>query len=186
LTLVERFFTGRTPDFRRILLIESGSRSASEAWLRWLHRDYPGASVDLLTCFEGEPLPPGKLAAVYRTGGYLTSAARADLAGEFRRNSYDLLAVLATNEPIMTKWKWYLVWKLPVKVMLVNESGDWFWLDRTQWKTLKHFLAVRTGLAGSGALTQPLRILAFPLLVLWLLLFAAWIHARRALRPRML
>lgn len=164
--------------------MESGSRAACEVWLKWLRETHPRASVDLLTCFEGEPLHQNQLQAVYVTSSYNSPAARSELAQEFTRNRYDFIAILSTDEPIMTKWKWYLVWKLPLKVMLVNESGDWVWLDRTHWSIVRHFIAVRTGLAGSGALTQPMRILAFPFVLAFLVSFALWVHARRALRMR--
>jgi hypothetical protein len=29
----------------------------------------------------------------------------------------------------MTKWKWMLAARLPGKVFVVNENGDYFWLD---------------------------------------------------------
>ena len=32
----------------------------------------------------------------------------------------------------MTKWKWALAFRLPVKVLVVNENGDFFWFDREQ------------------------------------------------------
>ena len=54
--------------------------------------------------------------------------------------------------PIMTKWKWVLVQpRLPAKVFVINENGDYFWLDRGHSRAILHFALFRAGLTGSGA-----------------------------------
>ena len=30
----------------------------------------------------------------------------------------------------MTKWKWLIALRIPAKVFIVNENGDYFWLHR--------------------------------------------------------
>ena len=47
----------------------------------------------------------------------------------------------------MTKWKWALALRLPVKVLVVNENGDFFWFDRANWRTIRHFVLFRAGLS---------------------------------------
>ena len=79
----------------------------------------------------------------------------------------------------MTKWKWALALHLPVKVLIVNENGDFFWLDRSNWPTIRRFVLDRSGLAGSGAVRTVGRVLASPLTLLFLLLYAAFVHLRR-------
>ena len=79
----------------------------------------------------------------------------------------------------MTKWKWTLALHLPVKVLVVNENGDFFWFHRANWRIVRHFVLFRAGLTGSDAVRTIGRILAFPLTLAFLLLYAAFVHFRR-------
>jgi hypothetical protein len=177
---LNRFLSRRTAPFRRILLVESGSRSIAEGWLGWLNREHPQASVDLLTCYDGEPQNyDGARGAVFSTNDYRTDDARQALMTEFLGNRYDVVAIICADEPVMTKWKWYTALKLKCKVVIINENGDWFWLDRGNWDIVRKFVAFRSGLSGSGALLQPLRLLAFPFTLTYLLLYALAVHTRR-------
>ncbi len=173
------FLRPSIPEFRRILLIESGSRQVAEKWLAWLGTNHPHALCDLLTCYLGEPGGYDFGARIFRTHAFPTPERRRELMAELRRQRYDVLIVLCTNEDIMTRWKWYTVWNVPVPALLLNENGDWVEFHRRQWRTLLRFWATRLGLSGSGALTQPLRLLAFPFVILYLALFALYIHLRR-------
>jgi hypothetical protein len=82
----------------------------------------------------------------------------------------------------MTKWKWALVAQVPAKTFLLNENGDYFYLDHGHWRTLKHFVLFRAGLAGSEGVTTLLRLALFPFTFTYLLLFAAYVHLRRLVR----
>ena len=82
----------------------------------------------------------------------------------------------------MARWKWALGWQIPTKIFIINENGDYFWLERTQFRILRKFVLQRMGLAGSGAVRTLASALAFPFTLLYLLLYAAVEHARRALR----
>ena len=79
----------------------------------------------------------------------------------------------------MTKWKWGLALRLPVKVLVVNENGDFFWFDRANWRTVRRFVFIRTGLSGGDAVRTIGRVLVFPLTLAFLLLYAAFVHLRR-------
>jgi hypothetical protein len=79
----------------------------------------------------------------------------------------------------MTKWKWALAFRLPVKVLIVNENCDYFWLDRSNWAIIRRFTLLRAGLSGGDAVHAVGRILVFPLTLAYLLLYAAVIHLRR-------
>jgi len=180
MTGLKRFFTRDQPALRRILLVESGARETAERWLAWLAKERPESRVDLLTCYEGRPANFDSIgSAVFSTQDYSQPESRENLIEEFRRNRYDVVAVLATAEPVMTKWKWWVVWKVHAKAVLINENADWFWLDRAHWTTIRKFAAYRAGLSGSGAILQPLRLLAFPFTLSYLLLFAIFVHTRR-------
>jgi hypothetical protein len=182
MTGLKRFLSRRQPALDRILFVESGARETAERWLAWLAKERPRAKVDLLTCYEGRPANFDRIGcAVFSTHDYPTPESRERLIEEFRANRYDAVAILATAEPIMTKWKWWVVWKVHAKAVLVNENADWFWLDRAHWSVIRRFAAYRAGLSGTGAILQPLRLLAFPFTLSYLLLFATFVHARRRL-----
>jgi hypothetical protein len=107
---------------------------------------------------------------------------RKRLFRELRANSYTVLGVVCSGEPIMTKWKWALALRIPAKVFILNENGDYFWLDRAHWSPIRHFVLFRAGLAGSGAVRTLARLFAFPFTLLYLLSYAAAVHLRRKVR----
>jgi len=82
----------------------------------------------------------------------------------------------------MTKWKWALALRVPAKVFILNENGDYFWIDPGHWGAIRGFVLFRAGLAGSGAVRTLVRMALFPFTLLYLLLYATTVHARRALR----
>jgi hypothetical protein len=82
----------------------------------------------------------------------------------------------------MTKWKWMLAARLSGKVFVLNENGDYFWLDRGHLGAIRHFLLFRAGLTGTGAVRAVARLVLFPFTLLYLILYAATIHLRRKLR----
>jgi hypothetical protein len=177
------FFRQRVPPLDHVLLVESGSRHISEYLLPLLRRAWnPDLVVDLVTCYSGLPAgfpPETRLFFTYR---YLGRAGRRRLYRELRSLGYSVMGIVCAGEPIMTKWKWVLALRLPVKVFVVNENVDFFWLDYSQWRTIRHFLLYRAGLAGAGAARTLARLLLFPFTVLYLLLFAAAVHLRRKVR----
>ena len=176
------FFRKRIPDFDRVLLVESGSREIFDRLLPGLLKYCrEGARVDLVTCYAG--VPEGFVGGtVYRVADYTGPQRRAELRRELAANRYSILGMICSAEPIMTKWKWWLAWRLPVKVFVVNENLDYFWLDYSQWKTIRHFVLFRAGLTGGGAVRTIGRLLLFPITFLYLLLYASVIHLRRKAR----
>lgn len=176
-----RFLRRSIPPLRRLLLVESGSRRISERWLSKLPLIAPEASVDLLTCFDGAA-NSSTIQRVFATADYRTGDDRAQLLQELAGGGYDAVVILCTGEPLMTKWKWYTAWKVPAKVLIVNENGDSFWMDRGHLTTIRQFVSHRVGWSGAGVLTQPLKLLLFPLTLTYLLLYAGAIHFRRLVR----
>ena len=173
-----------TPPFTRALLIESGSRSLLENFIPWIYAHYGASSrVDVVTCYGGAPksLDPSN-STVYHVTDYQGPEGRAQLLNQLLLQDYTVATIICSAEPIMTKWKWWLAWKLPVKVLVLNENGDFFWIDRTQWKTLLHFAFFRAGLTGASALPTIGRLMIFPLSLTYLILFAGWVHTKRAVR----
>jgi hypothetical protein len=170
----------RTPAVSRILLVESGSRHLIGRALPSLRRTYgQSIPIDLVTCYSGTPEGIGE---VCRVADYRGSDGRRKLYRALAANHYSIMGMVCSAEPIMTKWKWALAARLPVKVFVINENGDYFWLDRGHWRAILHFTLFRAGLTGSGAARTLARLLVFPFTLLYLLMYASTVHIRRAWR----
>ena len=174
---MRRFLSKRVPPFTRILLVESGSRKLYEKLLPTLYAENADAQIDLLTCYTGQPQSL-RTNQIFRVTDYPNRAARKRLYTQLKSNRYAILGVICANEPIMTKWKWALVAQVPAKVFILNENGDYFWLDRGHWTNIRHFVLFRAGLAGAGAVRTIGRLLLFPFTLLYLIAFAAVVHAQ--------
>jgi hypothetical protein len=178
------FFSHQIPYFERVLLIESGSRYLFEDLLPGLYATHPELErLDLLTCYSG--VPKGFDAAkgdVYYVSNWVGSDRRKVLYQGLRDHHYTVAGMICSGEPIMTKWKWSLAWLVPTKYFLLNENGDWVWFDYANFATLRHFVLVRTGLAGAGAVSTIGRLLLFPFTFLFLLSYAAVVHLKRRVR----
>jgi hypothetical protein len=171
------------PPFSRVLLIESGSRKLFENYIPALLQNYgEGIQIDLVTCYAGIPegLPPQS--RVYRVSDYVAAPGRKRLYAELQQNGYDVVGIICSGEPIMTKWKWALSANVPAKVFVMNENGDRFWLDRFHWRTIRHFILFRSGLSGAGAVGTLARVTFFPFTLFYLLMYAATVHFKRQLR----
>ncbi|MCC7175011.1 MAG: hypothetical protein IT159_07425 [Bryobacterales bacterium] len=178
-----RFFRLGFPQSPRILLVESGSRRLLEGVIPYLRGHFGSqAPLELLTCYAGKPAGLGEGSAVYQTHHHQGRKARKRLYRTLAENGVGVLVILCSAEPIMTKWKWALALNLPARVLVVNENGDAFWLDRTNWKTILHFVLFRAGLTGGDAVRTLTQALLFPLTLLYLLVYAGAIHLRRKVR----
>lgn len=137
----------------------------------------------MVTCYGGAlKTLNAENSRMYNVADYPGPAGRTQLLAELLTRDYTVATIICSAEPIMTKWKWWLAWKLPLKVLVLNENNDFFWIDRTQWKTLIHFAFARAGLTGASALPTIGRLMLFPLSLTYLILFAGWVHMKRALR----
>jgi hypothetical protein len=133
---VRYFLRRRQPPVSRILLVESGSRHLIEHVLPGLRQTYgESIPIDLVTCYPARPR------ASTRSTASRIIAAPPDAASSIARcaNRYSIMGMVCSAEPIMTKWKWSLAARLPVKVFVINENGDYFWLDRGHWRAILHF-----------------------------------------------
>jgi hypothetical protein len=181
---VRYFFTGRQLSVQAILLVESGSRGLLEKIVPSLRQTWGSdIRIDLVTCYAS--LPRGfhpETTRVYRVSDYRGRQGRRKLYRELARNRYSSLGIICSEEPVMTKWKWVLALRIPAKVFVVNENGDYFWLDRRHMGVIRRFALLRSGLAGAGAVRTLARLFSFPFTLLYLLLYAMAVHVRRALR----
>jgi hypothetical protein len=181
---VRYFLTGRQPKVNAILLVESGTRGLLEGVIGGLRQTWgDSVFIDLVTCYAA--LPKGfepHNTRVYRVGDYRGRVARRKLYRELAANGYSMMGIICSGEVVMNKWKWVLAARIPAKIFIINENGDYFWLDRLHFGALRQFVLFRSGLAGSGAVRTLVRLISFPFALLYLLLYATAIHARRALR----
>ncbi|MGA2133965.1 MAG: hypothetical protein ABSH50_16860 [Bryobacteraceae bacterium] len=173
------FLSRRQPPVSRILLVESGSRHLIELALPRLRRNYGDLPIDLIACY---PNSPAGIRTAHHIADYRGPQGRRKLYRALAADRYSIMGIVCSAEPIMTKWKWALAARLPVKVFIINENADYFWLDRGHWRALRHFLLFRAGLTGTGAARTLGRLLAFPFTLLYLCLYASTVHIRRALR----
>jgi hypothetical protein len=175
------FLRSRIPAPGRVLLVESGSRAVLEkAWER-MRAIFPGARYDLCTCFAGEP-QPGGLECVFRVTGAARAGGKRKMLLAVCRRRPAIAALLFTGEPILLRWKLALLLLLPSKVLVVNENGDFFWLDWSNRRVMAQFLASRAGLNGFRLLRSTCRALVFPFVLLFLLVNALVAYTRRWLR----
>src|SRR5271155_3433210 len=106
---MRHFFTRTIPEFSRVLLIESGSRELFENLLPFFYRNYPEMTCDLVTCYASAPKNfRADQGTIYRVTDYPDSRSRQRLYGELGGNSYVIVGMICSAEPIMTKWKWVL------------------------------------------------------------------------------
>ncbi len=168
----------------RILLIESGSRSLLEGIISGIRSTYgDDIFVDLVTCYAGVPqgfLP--ETTRVYRVANYRGRAGRSRLYRELARNKYSVMGMICSAEPILAKWKWVIAARLPAKVFVLNENGDYFWVDYGHWNIIRHFVLFRAGLSGADAVRTLSRLFLFPFSLPFLLCYAAMAHLARQLR----
>ena len=176
------FLFGREPEVTAILLVESGSRGIVEGVAHSLRATWCGdAPIDLVSCFSTLPQGFDKSTRVYRVSDYRGRKNRARLYRELVRHRYSHLGIVCSAEPLMTRWKWALVYQIPAKVFIINENCDYFWLDRRYLDHLGRLALFRAGLEGAGAVRTITRVLSFPFSLLYLLLYATTVHVRRAL-----
>jgi len=167
-----------------VLLVESGSRYLLEDLIPGVYETHPELeSLDIVTCFPGQPSTfDASRGRVWRIGDYQGRENRKRLYRELAEAGHTVTGVICSGEAIMTKWKAVLAWKTRAKVFILNENGDYFWVDRENWQTVRHFMLYRSGLAGAGAVRTIARLFVFPFTLIYLLLFAAFVNLRRLAR----
>ena len=176
------FITRREPPGSRVLFIESGSRSLAEAMLVHMSEWNIDCSLDLVTCYGGLPAGYDPTTEVFRVYDYPGKEGRKRLLETLKKRDYAYVGIICSAEPIMLWWKWMLALRLPGKVFIVNENGDYFWVHRDNFASVRAFVLERSGLTGAGAVRTLGRLVAFPFALLYLLMYAFTVHARRRLR----
>ncbi len=123
------FLTGRIPEPTRILLVESGSRAMLERAVARMRPIFPHTRFELCTCFPGLPAVEA-VDRVWRVTDARGLSSKLALLFRIVRSRPPIAALLFSGEPILFNWKLALLLLLPSKLLVVNEHGDFFWLDR--------------------------------------------------------
>ena len=139
-----------------------------------------GVEMDLVTCYAGEP--DGFQGRVFNVNDYGGASGRNAFWLDLAQRNYSVAGVVCAAVPIMTKWKWWLAYKVPAKIFIINENADYFWLDRGHLRQLRKFVTKRLGISGAAAVPSMVRLVFFPLTLAYLLLYAGTVHLRRKLR----
>lgn len=181
---VRYFLTRGHARINSVLLVESGSRDLLERLIPHFRQSWGNqVRIDLVSCYGSRPegFDP-ESTQLYSVADYRGRQGRRKLYRQLIENGYAFVGIVCSGEPLMTKWKWALALRIPAKVFIINENGDYFWLDRHHWNIIVRFVLYRSGLEGAGAVRILIRLIAFPFTFLYLLLYATTVHARRALR----
>jgi hypothetical protein len=181
---VRYVLTRRDPRVTTILLVESGSRHLLERLIPTLRATWgEEIFIDLVTCYT--TLPRGfrpETTRLYCVTEYRGREARRRLYAQLLANQYAYTGIVCSGEPLMTKWKWAVAFRVPAKLFIINENADFFWFNRSHWRVLVRFVLYRSGLAEAGAVRMLAGLILFPFTVLYLLLYATAVHTRRAMR----
>ncbi len=178
---MRHFFTRDYPPFTRVLLVESGPRQLFNDLIAGLYETYGHQlEIDLVTCYAG--IPEGFRGTVYRVTDYAGPVGRKRIYAELAAAQHPIVGIICSGVPVMTKWKWMLAARLPAKVFVLNENGDYFWLDWAHWRVMAHFALFRAGLTGTAAVPTIARLLFFPVTLGYLLVYAGAVHLRRKIR----
>jgi hypothetical protein len=178
---LRRFYRKRIPHLTKIVIVESGPRELLDTMLPFLYQQCP--EIDIVTCYGGAPAAfRNDAGRVFQIGSYAGADGRRRLAEELNARGHAAIGIICAAAPIMTKWKWMLAARVPAKLFVINENGDLCWADYSNWRIIKHFILFRAGLSGADATGTIGRLLLFPFTVMFLLAYAAVVHARRWLR----
>jgi hypothetical protein len=178
-----RYFVSRQePPGGRILFVESGSRSLAEVMLGHMAEWDVDCPLDLVTCYAALPAGFDPATEVFRVFDYPGKEGRKRLLQVLKKRDYAYIGIICSTEPIMLWWKWFLALRLPAKLFIVNENGDYFWFHRDNLDSVRAFALERSGLTGAGAARTLGRLMAFPFTLFYLLMYAFTVHARRRLR----
>lgn len=177
------FLRQRVPPVTRLLLVESGPRQHSLRLIPRLRESVCGdAPIDLFTCLPDEPTGLGPEVRAWRTYEVANHAERWRLLRQVRRQGYSAAAVLCSGSPLLGVWKLVLAALLPAKLLLVDDRGRFFWLDRRHWREALALGISRSGVRNPEFVRKVSHALLLPFSLCILIPYAAKVHLGRLAR----
>lgn len=174
------FFTRVLPAPERVLLIESASRETGERALATLRKAFGDETpIDLFHC---QAAPLEGVDKSWQASDYPGSSARFGLVRQLRSRQPSIAAAIFADDPTLGPWKWFLLATLNSKFLILNENGDFFWVDRGHLPNLFDMFQRRVGFAGDTVTQAIAGLLAFPFVVAYLAAYAAYVHLVRGVR----
>lgn len=171
------------PSFERLLVIESGPREVTEVFLKHLYEVQRSERVDLLTCYVGAPQTfDSQRGVIYSVHDADAKANRTKFIRKVLRGPYNVVAILCTGDPVLTKWKWIIALRVNAKVLIVNEYAGFFLLDLKHRRPAQMMLRLRLGLHRPVQFHLFGELLLVPFTMAYLAFYAAAVHTRKYLR----
>ena len=174
------FLTRTLPEPSHVLLIESGSRELGELALATLKKAFGEQTpIDVFHCQTASLAGANES---WRASDYAGASARLGLVRRLRSRRPSIAAAIFSDDPTLGPWKWLLLATLNSKFLILNENGDFFWLDRGHLPNLFDMLQRRVGFAGETVTEAIAGLLAFPFVVVYLAAYAGYVHSVRGIR----
>lgn len=166
-----------------MLLIESGPRTDAQRLVPQLRESICGnAPIDLFTCLPDAPGGLGTDSRVWRTYYATSQSERWRMLLGLRRERHAAAAILCSDSPLLGVWKVVLAALLPAKILVVEQSDSFFWLDRDNWRKAMQLGISRSGVRNPEFLRKVAHLAILPFGLCVLVAFAAKVHLRRLLR----
>jgi hypothetical protein len=184
---MKRFIARAQPEFKKVLVIESGERETCERALRYLYDQKNPGRLDVLTCFAKPPAAFNFEAGnLYSVHDRRARENRAAFIGDLCASGYDVIAILCTGSAILQKWKWVLAARSASRILIFNEHAKYFSLDLWNLRYACKLLARRLNPFEGNDQSLPevllniaAAFLVAPFTIGFLALYAARVHLRR-------
>ena len=138
---MRRLLARSQPNFKCILLIESGPRKVTEEILPYLYNVKGAQRIDVLTSYSTPPaafnFDRGDVYSVHDEEARLNRGA---FLRKLASGPYTVLGLLCTGSPILKEWKWRLASRSSARLIVVNDQAKYFGLDIWNLKTARFML----------------------------------------------
>jgi hypothetical protein len=181
---VRGVLSSREGSFDQIFIVESCPRELTNRFLQHIYGVQRSRRADLLTCYVDAPAEfdpaRGKILSVHEPE--IAQNRRRFIAG-LNTSPYTLVVVFCAGSPVLQKWKWAITLCTRAKVLIVNEDGDFFFLDwanrRQAYRLFLQRISGRRGRVNFRTWTEALLV---PFTLAFLISYAAVAEIRRLAR----
>ncbi len=174
----------RPSEVNRILFVCTAEPELCKGISAQVQQRWPAAGLSYVAPEGFRPLL-GSPAKTYTLEALKRNKLRSLL--EIRRQQFDATVLLLTGKSIFRKvklWAFLTNYRL---LVIYNENADSFCWIRGHWSHMWRHMARRVWVHGPRSTSEMVRWsvgwLAWPFVLLYLGLFAGWVHGRRVFRP---